>query len=291
MSGGSHPMSGGSRAGIDPDALRYDAHWRPVLQDATDALLDRLEPHVRRRLGEAGEPPRLLDVGSGTGSLLLAAAARWPTLHYVAVDASGAMLGLARRRASETGLPTRAASFEVVASEAASMPLADGSVDVAASSFVLQLVPERAPVLAEVRRVLRAGGTFGFVTWLAQDVMMAADEAFDEAVYDLELDDPEPEGFREAKAGDFESVEAAERELAAAGFDEVDAREVELVHAWTPEAFLEFKRDYDERELFESLSAADGERLAERVRERWSDVPAEGFTLRAPLVSVVATRA
>ena len=36
--------------------------------------------------------------------------------------------------------------------------LADGSVDAAVSSFVLQLVPNRFRALREVRRVLRRGG-------------------------------------------------------------------------------------------------------------------------------------
>ena len=42
----------------------------------------------------------------------------------------------------------------------------DGTFDLALSSFVVQLVPNRARVLREVRRVLRPGATFAYVSWL-----------------------------------------------------------------------------------------------------------------------------
>lgn len=92
-------------------------------------------------------PPgaRLLDLGCGsapTGELLDRATA------YVGLDLSAAELRLAQAR----GLP-------VAQADATRLPLADGAVDVVVCSMALQLLPLQ-PALAEVRRVLRPGGTF-----------------------------------------------------------------------------------------------------------------------------------
>jgi SAM-dependent methyltransferase len=153
------------------------------------------------------------------------------------------------------------------------MPLEDASVDVALAAFLLQLVLDRLAVLAEAGRVLRPGGTFGFVTWMAEGVQMAADVEFDEAVYELELDELEGP-LREPKPGDYESLAEAEEELRRAGF-------VDL---------LAFKRDFDEAELYRSLGPSDRARLDERVMARWAALPDEAFTLRAPLVAALARR-
>lgn len=280
---------GASEGAADPDALRYDKHWRPILDGATERLLDRLDAPARGFLAEGGDAPLLLDVGSGTGALLVAAGRRWPGLELAGLDATAAMLGLARQRAASAGLRVADDDAAWHVADAARLPVQDATARIVASSFVLQLVSDRATVLAEVRRVLSSGGMFGFVTWLAEDSMLTVDEAFDDAVYELELDEPDA-GFRMAKAGDFESVETATAELRTAGFEAVDARPDELVHAWTPESFLAFKRGYDEKELFDSLSVADRVRLADAVRRRYAELPDSAFVLRAPLVSVVASR-
>lgn len=271
----------------DPDALLYDAYWRPILDAATERLLDRLDEPVRRQLEKGGRAPSLLDVGCGTGALIVGAGGRWPDLRLLGLDATAAMLSLARARADAAGLAVAAEAGAWHVADAARMPVGDREVGIVASSFVLQLVADRASVLAEVLRVLVSGGTFGFVAWQAHDSMLAADEAFDEAVYELELDEPEA-GFRMAKAGDFDSVGAAAAELRAAGFVDVEARPDELVHAWTSESFLEFKRAYDERDLFDALSETDQAHLTDAVRRRYAELPDSAFVLHAPLVSVLA---
>lgn len=87
---------------------------------------------------------RVLDLACGsapTGDLLDAAT-------YVGLDLSPEELALAAAR----GLP-------VAQADAARLPIADGGVDVVVCSMSLQLLPLE-PALAEVRRVLRPGGTF-----------------------------------------------------------------------------------------------------------------------------------
>jgi SAM-dependent methyltransferase len=227
-------------------------------------------------------------VGTGTGSLALAAAARWPAATIVGLDASAGMLSLARQRAL-TSWPGRRERFRWLAADAAAMPLGDASVDVAVSSFVLQLVDDRRAVLREIGRVLRPEGLFGFVTWLRDDAWMAPDAEFDEAVYDLDLEEPEAEA-REPGEREYEDPGEAVAELEAEGFVDVEAMSDSLEFHWRRAEYRAFKESYDERDLVESLSAADRTRLLARVDERWAALPDDAFVLRAPLVWATARR-
>lgn len=57
----------------------------------------------------AGRPPkRILDLGTGSGALLLAALSEWPQATGVGIDCSPDALGLARANAAALGLATRA---------------------------------------------------------------------------------------------------------------------------------------------------------------------------------------
>jgi SAM-dependent methyltransferase len=231
----------------------------------------------------------VLDLGTGTGSLARAAAARWPGARVVGLDASASMLSVARRatESSTSGLGPGMGQLEWIVADAAAMPLADASVDVVLCAFMLHLVADRIAVLLEVGRVLRPTGILGLVTWLADETVMAPDVEFDEAVYDLRLDDPEAD-VEAQPPDDIASPEELRADLAACGFHDVDAQADGLVHAWTQGEYLEFKMGYDEWDLFASLSSADRGRLRERLVERWASLPEEVFTLRAPLVMATA---
>ena len=137
----------------------YERWWAPVLRPSTAALLDLLAPSL------AAPGAVALDVGAGTGNLTLAALARWPELRVTAVDVSSEMLvvltGMAEERLSDGR-----ARLETRSAPAAELPDAEATYDVAMASFVLQLVPNRAKALREIRRVLRPGGRIGHVTWL-----------------------------------------------------------------------------------------------------------------------------
>src|SRR6185369_14025472 len=77
------------------------------------------------------------------------------------------------------------ARLELRTAFADDLGLDDGSVDAAVSSFVLQLVPNRFRALRETHRVLRPGGVFGWVSWLAHDGIWAPDADFDDALEDV----------------------------------------------------------------------------------------------------------
>ena len=181
-----------------------------------------------------------------------------------------------------------AGRLEWIVADAGAMPLPEGGVDVALSAFMLQLVEDRPAALAEIHRVLRPGGLLGLVTWLADDLVMSPDAEFDEAVYDLRLEDPEAEAAE--PLADIASPEALRADLVAAAFEAIEVDVDELVFGWSRQGYLEFKEAYDEWDLFESLSVPDRTRLRERVTERWAALPDPAFTLRAPLVVAAARR-
>lgn len=235
------------------------------------------------------QPPRgILDVGTGAGLLALAAAERWPTSDVVGLDASSAMLSLARQRAAERW-PDRPERVAWLAADAATLPLADASIDLVVSSFMLQLVPDRRRVLGEMVRVLRPRGRVGIVTWLSDEADLAADLEFDEAVLDLDLEEPEAEPDDPGE-GEYRDAAAAAAELEACGFATVDARLDRIVHAWGRESYLAFKEGFDEWELVTTLEPGDLARLRASVTERWAALPDAAFEMDAPLVSIVARR-
>ena len=66
--------------------------WAPVLRVAAERVLDDLAPHLDGRGGA-----QLLDVGTGTGTLAIAALERWPGIRVTGIDPSGGMLEVGGR--------------------------------------------------------------------------------------------------------------------------------------------------------------------------------------------------
>jgi SAM-dependent methyltransferase len=97
----------------------------------------------------------VLDLGCGAGTdLLIAAQMTGPEGHVIGVDMTAAMLERARASARTMDLT----NVEVHESLIESLPLDDDSVDVVLSNGVIDLVPDKDAVFAEIDRVLRPGG-------------------------------------------------------------------------------------------------------------------------------------
>jgi len=265
-------------ARYDADAADYERYWAPVLEATARRLLDHVDPFVARRNGRA----RALEVGVGTGTLVLAALERWPQVEVIATDAARGMLELARARVKAARPAETRVSF--VEGPADALPLADASVDLVVSTFVLQLVPDRLAALREAKRLLRPGGTVAYLTWLDRDSRQPfkPGDEFDEAVYDLGID--EPEVADEPHAGDVRSGRTAANELRRAGFVRASATEDELVHDWTLENYLDYKLAYDERALLSALSRSQRARLERNARDRLSRLSRRDFRWHAPVV-------
>ena len=101
---------------------------------------------------------RWLDVGCGTGVLAQALVGLSSPGEVVGIDPEAGQI----EQASRCPAAGRA-TFRVA--DARALPFEDASFDVAASALVLNFIAERTQVIAEQRRVTRAGGTIAAYVW------------------------------------------------------------------------------------------------------------------------------
>ena len=107
-------------------------------------------------LGRVEPGETVLDLGCGAGTdLLIAAQMAGADGRVIGVDMTPSMLTRARASANEMGLDER---VELHESLIESLPLGDASVDVVISNGVIDLVPDKDAVMAEIDRVLKPGG-------------------------------------------------------------------------------------------------------------------------------------
>jgi SAM-dependent methyltransferase len=99
---------------------------------------------------------RALDAGCGTGSFLLPLARRLVPAGatVIGLDLSEWTLGQARSRVQVEGLPV-----ECMIGDVEALPFDDGQFDLVLANYMLYHVPNLDRAIAELRRVLRPGGT------------------------------------------------------------------------------------------------------------------------------------
>lgn len=137
-------------------AWAEDLHYPEELARVPDTAVESFAGVANPwELGRLAPGERVVDLGSGAGTdSLIAAQMVGPAGHVTGVDMTPEMLAKARAAAAAMG----AANVEFVAGEIERLPLADESVDVVISNGVVDLVPDKDAVFAEVFRVLRPGG-------------------------------------------------------------------------------------------------------------------------------------
>jgi SAM-dependent methyltransferase len=107
------------------------------------------------QLGRLAPGERVLDLGSGAGTdSLIAAQMVGPEGRVTGIDMTPQMLAKARAAASEMGL----ANAAFVEGEAERLPFPDESFNVVISNGVIDLIPDKDAVFAELYRVLAPGG-------------------------------------------------------------------------------------------------------------------------------------
>ncbi|MCM3845778.1 class I SAM-dependent methyltransferase [Pseudonocardia sp. DR1-2] len=128
----------------------------------TVARLGGAVPMYWRLLAQAGIGPRdrVLEIGCGTGNVLLRATEAVPTATVRGVDPDPEAVAMARRKAAEAGV-----ELELQVGVAEDLPLDDGSVDRVLSSLMLHHIAADARVAAlrEAHRVLAPGGSLHLV--------------------------------------------------------------------------------------------------------------------------------
>ena len=132
--------------------LDYPPELANVSETAVQSFAGVANPFSLGRL-QPGE--RVADLGCGAGTdSLVAAQMVGPEGHVTGIDMTPEMLARARRAAAELG----AANVDFVEGEIEELQLADRSIDVVISNGVIDLVPDKDRVFAEIARVLRPGG-------------------------------------------------------------------------------------------------------------------------------------
>ena len=145
---------------------------------------------------------------------------------------------------------------------------------------MVQLVPNRARVLREVRRVLRPGATFAYVSWLQDERVFLPDDVFDDLLDELDIEGEDDPG----RPGDLPSVGRAAGELRRAGFADVSARAGELVHRFTVEGYIGFMAEFHEETLIAELEPELRARFLATLRDRLTPLTSEQMTMRFPIV-------
>jgi len=133
-------------------SLGYETVDLELLPDGANLGLGCGAPldHLGLREGET-----VLDLGSGAGiDALIAARAVGPHGHVIGVDMTPEMLDAARKNATKAG----ADQVEFREGRLEKLPVADAVVDAVTSNCVINLVPDKGAVFAEIARVLRPGG-------------------------------------------------------------------------------------------------------------------------------------
>lgn len=132
--------------------------WGAGSYEVTAAELEPVaEVVVQRAAPVAGEV--VVDLACGTGNGALLAADRGAQV--IGVDGASRLVGVARERAK-----ARRVNFDGRTGDLLDLPVDDGSADVVVSVFGVIFAPDPERALAEVARILRAGGRALFSAWV-----------------------------------------------------------------------------------------------------------------------------
>lgn len=193
--------------------LASPAPW-DLVSSAYDAeLRTHFSVYAEEALRRAAPRGKVLDVAAGPGTLALLAARAGAEV--TALDFAPDMIARLRANAAQQAL-----TVDAVVGDAMAMPFADGAFDAAYCMFGVMFFPDRKKGLAELRRVVRAGGHATVTTWPPMnriELMCAAFDALRAHVPGL------PPNDGTAPLGTLDEMR---RELADAGFVGIETAEV-----------------------------------------------------------------
>jgi len=206
----------------DQIAERYDRVWSARFEDVARQIWARVPINAR---------DRVLDIGTGTGVV--------PRTRSQIAGAAGLLVGCDRAPEMLQRARSQAAGLHVLVAEATALPLRDESFDVVTASFVLSHIRDYAKALAEIRRVLKPGGTVAATNWApASDPYSAAwSECLAGAISKSQIEWARAEVT--PSEDHFAQRGALEEALAEAGFSQADLEAVAVESDFAVEQFLE----------------------------------------------------
>ncbi len=250
----------------DREAQDYRDLWAPVLRHAGVVLVNELA---------GGRVERVLDLGTGVGTLLPDLRAAFPRAQTIGVDRSHGMLSLVGDR------------VPLAVMDARQLALRPDSVDRVCMVFMLFHLENPLSGLREARRVLRTGGLLGTLTW-GGEFESAASRLWTEC---LNAQGATP--IDRAAAARHDAVDAPEKMealLRAAGFTSPRSWTGDLVSRLDQEHLVGLKTSVGSaKQRFDGLTPSAREACMAEARARMSRLASEDFVSRGTVVYSVAS--
>lgn len=242
----------------------YAEFWTPVILPVGRRLLEALPWDGVHRV---------LDIGTGPGTLLGAITNVAPAAAVTGVDRAFGML--ARAAHAHRG-------FAVM--DAMNLAVRSGAFDVAVMAFVLFHLPDPGAALAEVKRVLRPHGVFALATW-AHDPVPPAGELWSDELDAWGAWDPSPQTRRDGLTDTPDKVAGM---LASAG---LRARRVwieRIEHQWDVARFVGLRTRFGTtKRKLETLDPARQRAFISHITSRLQRLDPAAFIYHAEAICAV----
>lgn len=220
------------KALFDSQAPHYDTQWvrMAAMNNALYFLLESV-------FAELPVDARILCVGVATGTELITLAQKHPNWHFTALEPSGAMLDVCRRRVEEAGLTGRCTFHEGYLSTLPALEKHDAATCFLVSQFILDR-GDRVKFFAEIANQLKTGGILASSDLAYSNSAVSYDALLKVWQYVMSNADVTPDmlkRMREAYAKDVAVLPVAEVAdiIQAGGFEApVLFFQAGLIHAW-----------------------------------------------------------
>lgn len=193
-------------------AAVYARYWAPMLRRMSQPLIEALP---------LGSAHHVLDLGTGTGSLLPDLRSVAPNAQVIGGDRAEGMLRIAQERGFQP----------LVALDAAQFPFRPDSFDVIVLAFILFHLPDPIHALISIGAALRPRGVVGIATW-GDDPGMPGISVWTEELDALEAR-PDPRDPSVMQQGRMNSSEKLTDLLEAGGLEVREIWERQFEYAWS----------------------------------------------------------